>query len=75
MRELPDRKVETSSKLYNYWSDLYDREDYGLEWNEDKAEEDIKAYMVDQVALLKEQYQKKIGYTEGNGNKLLRFLV
>lgn len=31
--------------------------------------------MVEQVLNLKEQYQKKIGYTEGNGNKLLKFLA
>lgn len=31
--------------------------------------------MVYQVINLKEQYQKKIGYTEGNGNKLLKFLI
>jgi hypothetical protein len=33
MRELPDRKIESVSKLYNYWIELYDREEYGLEWN------------------------------------------
>jgi|JI10StandDraft_1071094.scaffolds.fasta_scaffold2637718_2 hypothetical protein len=31
--------------------------------------------MIDQVATLKEQYQRKVGYTEGNGNKLLKFLI
>lgn len=31
--------------------------------------------MVDQVVKLKEKYQKKVGYMEGNGNKLLNFLI
>ena len=37
MREFGDRKIETVSKLYNYWEGLYDREDYGLDWNEETA--------------------------------------
>lgn len=32
-------------------------------------------YMVDQVVNLKDLYSRKIGYSEGNGNKLLKFLV
>ena len=32
-------------------------------------------YIVDQVANLKDLYCRKIGYSEGNGNKLLRFLA
>ena len=30
--------------------------------------------MVDQVVNLKDLYSRKIGYSEGNGNKLLKFL-
>jgi hypothetical protein len=75
MRELPERKVESLNRLYNYWTELYDREDYGLDWNEDTAENDIKQYMVDQVLNLKQHYQKKIGFSEANGNKLLKFLA
>ena len=74
MREHPDQRVETVSKLYNYWVDLYNRDEYGLEWDETKVENDIRMYMIDQVATLKERYQKKVGYSESNGNKLLVFL-
>lgn len=42
MRELPERKVENLNRLYNYWNELYDREDYGLDWNEETAENDIR---------------------------------
>lgn len=31
--------------------------------------------MVEQVEILKAQYQRKIGYGEDNGNKLLKFLT
>jgi hypothetical protein len=31
--------------------------------------------MIEQVNILKIQYQKKIGYSEGNGVKLYKFLV
>lgn len=31
--------------------------------------------MIDQVGRLKELYQKKIGFAEKNGNKLLKFLL
>ena len=75
MREFGDRKVENVSKLFNYWEGIYDREDYGLEWNEDNAEHDIRMYMIDQIVNLKDQYNRKIGYSEGNGNNLLKFLV
>ena len=30
--------------------------------------------MIDQVVNLKDLYSRKIGYNEGNGNKLLKFL-
>ena len=63
MRDFGDRKVQTVSRLYNYWEGLYDREDYGLEWDQDKAEHDIRMYMVDQVVNLKDQYTRKIGYS------------
>jgi hypothetical protein len=31
--------------------------------------------MIQQVEILKTRYQKKIGYSEGSGNKLLKFLA
>jgi cystathionine beta-lyase/cystathionine gamma-synthase len=39
------------------------------------VEKDIRVYMIQQVETLKERYKKKIGYSEENGNKLLKFLT
>ena len=65
--------VETLDKLFTYWQDTYEREEYGIEWDEGTAKSTIRLYMYEQVQDLLQKADKKYGFRSEKENALKNF--
>ena len=65
--------VETLDKLFTYWQDTYEREEYGIEWDEGTAKSAIRLYMYEQVQDLLQKADKKYGFRSEKENALKNF--
>lgn len=65
--------VETVEKLFSFWSDLYEREEYGIEWDEDTAYQTIERYMYEQIEDLMHYAAKKLGFKCTKADSLFKF--
>lgn len=60
-------------KLYNFWSDIYEREEYKIEWDEDTAMQTIERYMYEQIDDLMKYGKNKLGFKCTKAESIFKF--